>query len=411
MPKKLIIIGELNIRHLLPFSLALGQIAYNMVSRYITGEDQNMVLDLFSTSLGIMSIIFIPYIFRFANIESKNVKETRNKKCLHYFLLIFIFIVYSALKSITQRVKGEKEELTRVVNPLSEGPFVNIGVEMFFLTLVSIILLKYKYYAHHIISLVAFIIFGNICDGVLGYYPKLIKYGLLGNFIQLLSLGADVVNYYYQKYMMEVLYYPYWKISFGIGAPLFCFATLLLIYVLADKDKADSQTEIVSQFYLYFEKVHPGLIVGKQLLTLILYFITTSLSMLNIYYFNPNFILIGFHLPKFIQILIDEEPEKYYSLIFFALQFFSLLIYLEIIELNFCNLNKNTKRNIELRGILDLSGENGRDSTVDTGNLDINNDYLIEFRENNNGQTENIIEMNIKSDLDQSSPPTNTINN
>ena len=98
-------------------------------------------------------------------------------------------------------------------------------------------------------------------------------------------------------------------------------------------------------------------------------------------------------------------------MIFFALQFFSLLIYLEIIELNFCNLNKNTKRNIELRGILDLSGENGRDSTVDTGNLDINNDYLIEFRENNNGQTENIIEMNIKSDLNQSSPPTNTINN
>ena len=183
-----------------------------------------MVLDLFSTSLGIMSIVFIPYIkdypfnfnlnvfnflykhnylisniyiFRFANIESKNVKETRNKKCLHYFLLIFIFIVYSALKSISQSVKGEKEELTRVVNPLSEGPFVNIGVEMFFLTLVSIILLKYKYFAHHIISLVAFIIFGNICDGVLGYYPKLIKYGLLANFIQLLSLVADVVNYYY----------------------------------------------------------------------------------------------------------------------------------------------------------------------------------------------------------------------
>ena len=400
MPKKFIIIGELSKRHLLPFFLAIVQIATNIVNRYLTGGEPNIVLDLFSTSLGITSIVFIPYIFRFANIESKNEKETRNKKCLHYFLLIFIFIVYSALKSISQRVKGEKEELTRVVNPLSEGPFVNIGVEMFFLTLVSIILLKYKYFAHHIISLVAFIIFGNICDGVLGYYPKLIKYGLLANFIQLLSLGADVVNYYYQKYMMEVLYYPYWKISFGIGAPLFCFATLLLIYVLADKDKADSQTEIVSQFYLYFEKVHPGLIVGKQLLTLILYFITTSLSMLNIYYFNPNFILIGFHLPKFIQILIDEEPEKYYSLIFFALQFFSLLIYLEIIELNFCNLNKNIKRNIELRGIREVSKDTFSDSSSLTDQIDIDNDYYIQTQDNkeHEGDKESSVEMLPKND-------------
>ena len=294
-------------------------------------------------------------------------KETRNKKCLHYFLLIFIFIVYSALKSITQRVKGEKEELTRVVNPLSEGPFVNIGVEMFFLTIVSIILLKYKYYAHHIISLVAFIIFGNICDGVLGYYPKLIKYGLLANFIQLLSLGADVVNYYYQKYMMEVLYYPYWKISLCIGISLFISSTLVLIYVLADKDKANSEIGMISDFYLYFKEVHPGLIIGKQIFIIIMNFINFSLSMINIYYFSPNFILISYHLSKFAKILIDlikDKPGKLYCLIFFAIQFFSLMIYLEIIELNFCNLNNNTRRNINLRGLLDISGENGRDSTV-----------------------------------------------
>ena len=399
--KKFIIIGELSIRHLLPFSLAAAQIAYNMVSRYVTGDNQNMVLDLFSTSLGIMSVVFIPYIFRFANIETKNEKETGNKKCLHYFLLIFIFSIYSLMKSVSQKIKGNEHELDRVVNPLSEGPFVNIGVEILLLTIVSIFFLKYKYYAHHIVSIVAFIILGNICDGVLGYYPKLIEYGLLANFIQLLSLVADVINYYYQKYMMEVLYYPYWKICLGIGSPLFCAATLLLIFVLVENK---SDIAIVSQFYLYFEKVNPGLIIGKQLLTLILYFITTSLSMLNIYFFNPNFILIGFHLPKFVQILIDEEPEKYYSLIFFALQFFSLLIYLEIIELNFCNLNKNTKRNIELRGILDFSGENGRDSTAGRGNIDINKDYFIEFGENDNNQKETNIELRTKSDLDLSSP-------
>ena len=82
---------------------------------------------------------------------------------------------------------------------------------------------------------------------------------------------------------------------------------------------------------------------------------------MNIYYFNPNFVLISFHLPKFIQILIEEDPDKYYCLVFFGLQFISLMIYLEIIELNFCNLNKNTKRNIDYRSFSDLLEENERE--------------------------------------------------
>ena len=168
---------------------------------------------------------------------------------------------------------------------------------------------------------------------------------------------------------MEVLYYPYWRISFTMGIALFCLVSAFLIYVLIDKDKSTSKTAMISEFYLYFEEVHPGLIVGKQL-------------------------------------LIDEDPEKFYCLIFFFLQFISLLIYLEIIELNFCNLNKNTKRNIELRGIEDFSGDNGRDSTVEEGKLDINPDYYLKFGENDNNQKETNIEMLPQSDensIDQAS--------
>ena len=62
------------------------------------------------------------------------------------------------------------------------------------------------------------------------------------------------------------------------------------------------------------------------------------------------------------------------------------MIYLEIIELNFCNLNNNTRRNISLRGLLDISGENGRDSTV----IDINKDYFIEKLENESQKEDNI---------------------
>ena len=60
------------------------------------------------------------------------------------------------------------------------------------------------------------------------------------------------------------------------------------------------------------------------------------------------------------------------------MQTFFLLIYLEIIELNFLGLNYNTKRNIEIRGLQDLTGENGRDSSLGvTRTIDVNEDYII----------------------------------
>ena len=48
-----------------------------------------------------------------------------------------------------------------------------------------------------------------------------------------------------------------------------------------------------------------------------------------------------------------ELPKYYFIYLFLCL--FSLLIYLEIIELNFCGLNKNIKREIEKRGKIETN--------------------------------------------------------
>ena len=259
---------------------------------YYPGDKQNMVLDLYSTSLGITSVTFIPYILKFAAIDKQNDKAIQKNKYLHYSLLIFIYLVYTIMKAIPARMKvSDTHESQTVINPLVSDPFAFIGLEMICLTIVSIFLLKYKYFNHHYIAIAAFIILGNICDLILNYYPQMLENGPLIAFIEFLGILSDVIYYYYIKYMMEVLYYPYWKISLCIGIPLFIISNALLIYVLVDKDKADSEIGMISDFYLYFKEVHPGLIIGKILLVIILYFINFSLSILNIYYFNPNFIL------------------------------------------------------------------------------------------------------------------------
>lgn len=391
MSKKIIIIGDLSKKTLLPFLSALANIALNMIIYYFPGDRQNIVLDLYSSSFGMLSVTFIPYIFKFADIDKSNAQFRKKKKCRNYTLLVLAYAFYSITQEIPSRMKASLSESQNIINYLAQGPFLYIGVEMILLTIVSIFLLKYKYYNHHFISMAAFIIFGTISDIILNYYPHMAKYGLLINIFEFLRIFADVIYYYYQKYMMEILFYPYWKISFCIGICVSFTATLLLIYVLTDPDKADSKIPTIADFYLYFTEVHPGLIIGKQLIIIVLYLISFSLTMLNIYYFNPNYILISYHIAKVVNNIIDlikGEPEKLYSLIFFVLQFLSLMIYLEIIELNFCKMNENTKRNINLRGLLDMDGESDRKSTI----IDINKDYYIDTSIND-GQKDNNIEM------------------
>lgn len=177
-------------------------------------------------------------------------------------------------------MKASLSESQNIINYLAQGPFLYIGVEMILLTIVSIFLLKYKYYNYHFISMAAFIIFGTISDIILNYYPHMAKYGLLINTFEFLRIFADVIYYYYQKYMMEILFYPYWKISFCIGICVSFTATLLLIYVLTDPDKADSKIPTIADFYLYFTEVWKA--INN-------YSIIFNLIFIN-YYFNPNYI-------------------------------------------------------------------------------------------------------------------------
>ena len=287
--------------------------------------------------------------------------------------------------------KQKKPEKAQTMNPLADGPFAFIGIEMILLTVTSIILLKYKYFIHHIISMVGFILFGNFSDLILGSYPEIILFGAIPIIIQLVNIILDVIYYYYQKYMMEKLFYPYWNICFTLGIGLFIFSTANLIYVLVLKENANPLIINGPSFYSYFTMDDIGLKIGKIILSYIIGVVSSILYILNIYYFNPNYVLISFQFSKIADVLINENGNnKYYCIIFYVIQLFFLMIYLEIIELNFCDLNKNTKKNIEFRSVLEASGQSGRDSSVGLGVVDINKDYSVNLPENIKNNDKNI---------------------
>ena len=122
-------------------------------------------------------------------------------------------------------------------------------------------LLKYKYFKHHIISIIIFIVLGIACDIIIittnktkmdEITPRLKNYFIVKS-IQVINTLVDALYFCYQKYMMEVLYYPYWNIAFIPGIFIFTLGTILLIITLSlSKDKRES-IDFVINFYNILE--------------------------------------------------------------------------------------------------------------------------------------------------------------
>ena len=381
MSRSIIIFGQLNKRFILPFLLALAQIILVIVNNFYPEQRNNIIFQDYTISLGQISIKFVPYILKISDNEAKKeLVQPTKKKCLHYFLICLLFVMDLSIKT---GVDLAKNLLTGVDFPYTDSnllmfnDLIMLSLEMIFMVCISRSLLKYKYFKHHLISILFFIILGVSCEIILQNYSNIDMNFIIIKFINIINVAVDALYYCYQKYMMEILYYPYWNIAFIPGLFIFGAATVLLLLTFADPLKENSTTPFIASFYSYFKEVKPGIIVGRIIIVLVLHVILCPLSILNVYYFNPSFILIIFQLSTIAYNLIKKPTETLYCIPLIILQFIVLMIHLEILELNFCGLNKFTKRNIIIRGKDDFFAE-GRDSVMDgEGVIDIDKQYYI----------------------------------
>ena len=127
-------------------------------------------------------------------------------------------------------------------------------------------------------------------------------------------------------------------------------------------------------------------------LFLIINFFEFLFQYLIIYHFNPNFILIRdniyYFTKRLLLVLVNIDSfNNYISLPQFIILELSELIsiiafciYLEIIELRFCGLNRNLKRNISIRAISEnfILMEDKQDSKDDPKN----NNYIVNGNDN-----------------------------
>jgi hypothetical protein len=152
-----------------------------------------------------------------------------------------------------------------------------------------------------------------------------------------------------------------------------------IIILIKGKNNSGFFSSLTEGFYDYFEKIKVSIIISQFIVLLIfkiLYYIFMSLT---IYYFSINHILICYSLSKMANILIKHESKKeYYCIILFIVQFLLLMIYLEVIELHFCGLDKNTRKSIQIREREDMNLEYfERNNSANDNLVEISPGYII----------------------------------
>ena len=167
MAKFFIRLGEFNKAMLLPFLLALAQLIRIILDDVLKEGKKNYILESSILGLGQVAVIIIPHIkfFSLSNKKEKNKCECSYKIILRYAILLFLYgietnvmyVCYISQMISQMRRKDGNYKSKSMFRMKSEGLATKEGLEMVFITIIAIFLLKYKYFIHHILSIIFFL--------------------------------------------------------------------------------------------------------------------------------------------------------------------------------------------------------------------------------------------------------------
>ena len=335
MEKFPIVLGIIEKKIFLTLLLALVFISYDILKSFIPEGNNILLINQIGGSFAQMLSILFPYIFKYKGKFSSSKKKCTKSNLKHYSILCLLSTLLFGLiilyRNLNITIEISISELCTI-----------ICFKMIFYIILSIIILKSKYYIHNTISLILFCIFTIIIDYIFGYLSNL-------NYTSFLILFPEFIDDLfccYMKYLMDKKYHSYWNILFFMGLMNFILHIIEFIVEII-KDPIDNPV------FKGIRIAETKYIILNFFLDVILnYYFRLLLSVLILEYLSLNHMLISniiyFAVMKFIQCVSDYDKYKNYLsfLIPAFFQILSLLFYIELLEFNFCNLNKNTKRNI-----------------------------------------------------------------
>ena len=384
MARFIISLGIINKKLLIP---SIYTLLYILVNIYYIDEDYNEVrifVEALGMSIGEMSIYFTQNIFKYRRIATKKKKRNTVRQYVKDYSILFFFILINILNKLSPFyifTEDENSETTEVEDK-DKGKyrelFMNDALEIVFMTLVTYFLLKYKYYIHHFISIIMLIVLCIINDAILENFTHT---SVSTVFSSILYILADSFIYSYFKYLISNRYYHFVDVYFmtGIFDTFYYISSLIIVLTT---QYINGTNKLIFQFFEYYNEYGASRLITIFLFTgLLLKGILMSIfDGLIVSELTPNYCAIVYELGKIPTTIYSIEGyKKWIILVLSIFQILSLLFYLEILEYNFCSLNKNTKKSIEDRVNNQLDeGDNYDDDEIDMKGYDISESIKIQ---------------------------------
>ena len=246
---KFIKFGFYNRKLLLPFGVVLFQILINIMNIALPEKQKNQILEIYGISLSELALGLIPLF----NIHSFNLNSTnseknkKNIKIWHFLILasnFSIFVILNIIKSKENISYNQRHKSYQNIHNSGLSSFESL--ELIFISIVSLLLLKYKYFIHHIISIIIFIFISFFRDLILPNFKDLFDRGPLFIILSIVIVIVDAVNYGYEKYMIDVQFHPYWSVAITLGlVNFFIFSVFLILILIKGRDESFKENNLI----------------------------------------------------------------------------------------------------------------------------------------------------------------------
>ena len=249
--------------------------------------------------------------------------------------------------------------------------------DIIFLSIYSYYLLKVVLYQHQYFSMITIIVFGliqniiiMICDE--NNYLKII--------LRIFNEVVFCLNIVINKYAMDKTFCSEYELCFYKGAItlvayIISFTIISNVEIKTDYYSVEYKGKYyIDNFYHYINSLNAKEIF-VFILQMIYYFVYNLFILITIKNYTACHSLIIF---IFYQLSVDhkEKWRIFVDIIIFIIILFMLLIFNEVIELNFYGLQKNTKKNIRERANSEiLENNNDQLDKIPDVNDDFNDEY------------------------------------
>ena len=366
----IITIGIIDKKLILLVFLTILRVIDVIVSYEPSGDYFNSILCSLLEEIG---PVIAGIIMNFTIKQKLDIRKEDKRNVKYPIILFLLRIIKSCYERIFPYVLTEKiYKYNAILNTTN-------GIEIFLISFGTFLLLKYKYYIHHMISMCIFCGLGIVNDFIIGSY-FIIRYDYI--YIYIIYIINEVLLFCYMKYMMDKLYYQYIEILiyWGIAGVLvkLCIFSGMIIY-----EQVNDIEGILNDFYIYFTETNIYGIIFLQFIYYLCYGAFYYIFIILIlYYLRPNHMIISDELIVYAMLIFyQDKPNKYYTILPFILQMVALMFYFEFLEFNFWNLNINTAKNIQIREKTEIDERNTLMSAIELGDQ-----YYLKNNETKNSE-------------------------